>query len=432
MKRSVDHILLGCVADDFTGASDAASFLANQGLKTVLFNGIPRSPAAVRDCAAVVIALKTRSIPARQAAEETLAALNWLRSQGAEQLYIKYCSTFDSTPQGNIGPDIDIALEQLGLPYTVICPALPVNGRLVKDGVLIVDGKPIAEGHMANHPLNPIWASELAELMRPQGKYPCLNINAGLLRQPAEHIRSVVREFGAQHPHFYVIPDYADDADGRKIAEVFGGDPLLTGGSGLLEHLANRFKEQYDCAAGQALPTPVSGKGILLSGSCSNATAAQCRRYAASGPSIPLYPARIAGGEQTEQRLWAQIAQADRPVLAYSAGATDQSSRVYPDAQSAERAAKLLEDTISTLALRARDAGYTKIIVAGGETSGAVALKLGYDAFYIGESVAPGVPVMIPVQDQTVRIVLKSGNFGQEDFFARALNMVGGDDSYGA
>lgn len=113
MKRSVDHILLGCVADDFTGASDAASFLANQGLKTVLFNGIPRSPAAVRDCAAVVIALKTRSIPARQAAEETIAALNWLRSQGAEQLYIKYCSTFDSTPQGNIGPDIDIALEQL-------------------------------------------------------------------------------------------------------------------------------------------------------------------------------------------------------------------------------------------------------------------------------------------------------------------------------
>ncbi|WP_368379487.1 four-carbon acid sugar kinase family protein, partial [[Clostridium] symbiosum] len=269
MKKKLDHILLGCVADDFTGASDAASFLAKQGIKTLLFNGIPKDTEVVRDCAAVVIALKTRSIAASGAVRDTLAALEWLRAHGAEQFYFKYCSTFDSTPEGNIGPVIDAALEKYEIPYTLLCPSLPVNRRIVKDGVLIVDGKPIAEGHMAHHPLNPIWASELAALMKPQGKYPCMIIGEELLSCSEEMIMEEVKKFSENNSHFYIIPDYTTDNQGQKIAEVFGKERLLTGGSGILEHLAAQYREEYECQGENILPTWTEGKGIALSGSCS-------------------------------------------------------------------------------------------------------------------------------------------------------------------
>lgn len=425
MKKQLDHILIGCVADDFTGASDAASFLAGQGIKTLLFNGTPKDTELIQDCAAVVIALKTRSIPADDAVRDTLEALRWLDAHHTEQFYLKYCSTFDSTPKGNIGPDIDAALRQYQIPYTLLCPSLPVNQRIVRDGILIVDGRPVAEGHMAQHPLNPIWDSRIEKLMEPQGKYPCMILNEALLAKPAEKIKAEVNAFGKGKEHFYIIPDYATEEQGKKIAEVFGDCRLLTGGSGLLKHLADRCKEHYDCACEEDLPAWTEGKGIALCGSCSAASGRQCRTYEQEHPALALYPSTLLAKTRTVDEIWNQIA--ERPgeeYLIYSAGATDPQSRHYKDAEEAEQASMILEKTMAELGQRAYHHGYTRIIVGGGETSGAVALALGFDGFIIGESIAPGVPVLIPLQDQKIRLALKSGNFGQDDFFARALSMT--------
>lgn len=425
MKKRLDHIILGCVADDFTGASDAASFLAKKGIKTLLFNGIPKEEKELGDCAAIVIAMKTRSIPAKEAADDTLHAIEWLKEQGVERYYIKYCSTFDSTPKGNIGPDIDAVLEKYNIPYTFLCPSLPVNKRIVKNGVLIVDGKPIAEGHMANHPLNPMWASELSELMREQGKYSCLILNEQDMSKSAEEIRNTVEEYAKEHEHFYIVPEYASDEDGKKIADVFGHEKLLTGGSGLLEFLAADIAEAYDCYDADTSGKHVKGRGIALSGSCSTATCEQCKTYSKENPAIAVYPEKLLIGEQTVEKIWEEISKnPDKEYLVYSAGATDPESRHYDSEERAEKASQKLEETMAAIGKLAYDAGYTRIICAGGETSGAIALALGFDGFIIGESIAPGVPILTPLHNQNIRLALKSGNFGQTDFFRRALDMT--------
>ncbi len=423
MKKS-NHILLGCVADDFTGASDAASFLANQGIKTLLFNGIPEDGTLVEDCAAIVIALKTRSAPAEQAVADTSRALEWLRNHNTEQFYIKYCSTFDSTPQGNIGQNIDVALDICETKYTLICPSLPVNGRMVSNGILYVDGVPVAESHMAKHPLNPIWDSRIKELMRPQGQYPCMVISPALWDKSDEEIMATVEKFAAGKKHFYIVPEYKTDEDGEKITRLFGANSLLTGGSGLLAHLAQRLKSVYDCSSEEPLLSGIKGQALILSGSCSQATAQQCKNYAAEHVTMPIYPKNLLDGTQTVDDLWTFISSHEEDdVLIYSAGATDPSSRKYASKEESIRASIALEAIMAQLGKKAIDSGFTRLIVAGGETSGAVTLALGFNAFQIGESVAPGVPVMIPLHRPDTRIVLKSGNFGQLDFFERALRI---------
>ena len=417
-------ICLGCIADDFTGASDAASFLVRGGMETVLYNGVPSEDALPGDgIRGAVIALKTRTMETAAAVEESLRAARWLLSRGAGQLYFKYCSTFDSTRRGNIGPVTDALLELLGAGHTVLCPALPVNGRVVRGGRLYVDGVPLDESHMKNHPLTPMWASDIAELMEPQGKYPCLKLDCEAMSQPVGRIRELAADFGRGLEHFYIVPDYVNDGDAARIVGAFGDLPLLTGGSGLMLELARRR-----CAALSpsltASPSPgAEGRALLLAGSCSKATLSQIARYKrAGGAALRLDPAGLLSGAQSAQSLWdAVLAQGDRPVLAYSSD----------DAEGVRRAqardggvSALLEDVAAELARRAVAAGYTRIIVAGGETSGAVTRALGFDAYQISESVAPGVPVMIPLRDRRVRLVLKSGNFGQEDFFRRALDMT--------
>ncbi len=420
-----DTIILGCVADDFTGASDAASFLAKQGIKTILFNGVPQHEEDLKGCAAVVIALKSRSVPANEAVDSTLQAFRWLEKHNTKQFYFKYCSTFDSTPKGNIGPVADSVLNHWNLKYTMLCPALPVNNRIVKDGILIVDGKPIAEGHMAHHPLNPIWESRIDLLMKPQSKYPCMVIDDELLQQSKEDILSKVIEFGKDKEHFYIIPDYKNEDDGKKIAEVFGDIKFFTGGSGILAHLADNIKEQYNCESGLSYSSATKGKGIALSGSCSKATCKQCNIYAENHTTRALYPSDLLSGKVTVDSLSKFVKlHSDEEVLLYSAGATDSNSRIYASKEEENKASAILEKTMAAVAKRAYEDGYTRIIVAGGETSGAVMLTLGFDAFIIGESIDPGVPIMIPLRNTKIRLALKSGNFGADDFFAKAFKMT--------
>ena len=410
--------LLGCIADDFTGASDAASFLVNQGVPTMLFNGIPAGTDSLECCAAVVIALKTRSIAVEDAVRDTLDAAEFLEKHKARQLYIKYCSTFDSTPKGNIGPTIDALMDKYNIPYTLLCPALPVNKRIVKGGVLYVDDIPLSEGHMRNHPLNPMWDSNLAVLMQPQGKYPCLVLNAEQMSRPVHDLNELAQNAARDGKHCYIIPDYADDADGQRIVEVFGDIRLLTGGSGILAPLAQRYVKEYDLEGLNIIDSKCAGKGIALSGSCSNATKEQIKVYRESGgTTLSIDPVKLLDGSQTIDSIW-EFVQANNEPLIHS----EQDAKRVEDSKGT--AAKALEKAFSEIGRRAFDAGYTRIIVAGGETSGAVTLELNFDSFLIGESIAPGVPVMAPAKRQDIRIVLKSGNFGQPDFFRRAFEQT--------
>lgn len=248
-----EKLLLGCVADDFTGGSDAASHLAAGGLNTILCNGVP-APGFVppEGCEAVVIALKSRTQETESAVADSMKAARWLAEQGAEQLYVKYCSTFDSRPCGNIGPIVDAILEAFNVPGTVLCPALPSNGRVVRDGILYVNGVPLAESPMKDHPLTPMWESRVAKLMEPQGKYACLEVFRDALHgDPETLLTGLARRISSQ-AHYYIVPDYVDEADAEKIISLFGGMPG-----------PYRRLRTFD-AAGAAAEAAEARRGLLL------------------------------------------------------------------------------------------------------------------------------------------------------------------------
>lgn len=417
-----NHLILGCIADDFTGASDAASFLVKGGMQTILFNGIPSGDELAADCQAVVIALKTRTERTDLAVDESLKAARWLKRHGAVQLYVKYCSTFDSTPQGNIGPIMDALLQEEGAACSILCPALPVNGRVVENGHLFVNGVPLHESPMKNHPLTPMWDSSISRLMEPQSKYPCLNLTIGDMERPKEELQEKIREFGKDHPHFYLIPDYVRDEDAKTIVRQFGSLPVLSGGSGILTELARYHVGERGNA--KATETGTDGDGLLLAGSCSEMTRKQIAYAQAHGiRSLQIQPLELLAGRQTPEEFWDFLRQqAGVPALIYSSDTPEKVKEIQQ--AGTETIAELLEQTTAELAKKAVEAGYTRIIVAGGETSGAVTKALGFDSYIIGESVAPGVPVMIPENRPQIRLVLKSGNFGQEDFFLKALKLT--------
>lgn len=413
---------LGCIADDFTGGSDAASFLVAGGMNTVLCSGIPGEGFSLpEECEAVVIALKSRTQKTAEAVADSRRAIRWLTEQGAEQFYIKYCSTFDSTPEGNIGPVVDAVLEETDTQGTILCPALPANGRTVQEGVLYVNGVHLAESSMKDHPLTPMRKSRIAELMAPQGKYPSYELHRELLRGDRAVLEAELNAFTKNKEHYYLIPDCADDDDAEILAELFGGFRVLTGGSGILTALARRRKRGEPAALPQSAAV---GPALLLAGSCSAATNAQTAWFLAQGVvGIRLEDSGLLEGTQTADTLWEEVCSHRAPVLVYAYETPEGLQRKRNEA--GRRLSALIERTLAGLAVRAVSGGVTRMIVAGGETSGAVTRALGYRAFQIGESIAPGVPVLLPLEAPSVRLVLKSGNFGQEDFFGRALAATG-------
>lgn len=417
----MSKIIIGCVGDDFSGSSDAASFLAGEGIKTLLFNGTPKDDMEdFGEPTAVVIALKTRTQETSKAVSDTLKAFEWLRENGAEQLFLKYCSTFDSTRKGNIGPVVDSILEKYNIKYTILCPALPVNGRTVVNGHLYVNGIPLNETHMKDHPLTPMWDSDISKLMQPQGKYPCLKINYEMLEKSKEDILKAIEDFGRDKEHFYVIPDYIEGKHAKKIADVFGDLQLLTGGSGLMTELSHRYKNIMGSKP-ENIPSLPDGRAIVLAGSCSKATLEQIKDFKSrNGKYIKIDPMALMSGAQTKEEIWRYIELANEDaILVYS---SDNPENVR-EAQKAgpQVTSQLLEQTTAYIAKKAVENGFNRIIVAGGETSGAVTKILGYDSYLVGDSIAPGVPVMIPLKNKNIRLVLKSGNFGQKDFFMRAI-----------
>ena len=410
-------MILGCVADDFTGASDAASFLQAGGANVILSNGIPeREDEDILEAQAVIIALKTRTCPPGEAVDRSMAAFSWLKAHGARMLYFKYCSTFDSTENGNIGPVLDAALKRWDIPYTLLCPALLENGRSVKDGNLYVNGVLLEDSPMKDHPLNPMRDSRLKYLMERQSRYPCFNLGA-------DELEREIRPY-EKTGHYYLIPDYYEEKHGRMIAEQYGNLPLLSGGSGLLRMIARTWEpdEERNVLTPSRCAAPV-----ILAGSCSEATRTQIRYYESKGgASLRIHPLRFVQGIQTMEHIRAFLEEnKEQAALVYTSAPPDEVNHIKAEwRESYPPLEHYNEELLAGTAAYALESGRKRIIAAGGETSGAVMQKLGMHTFYIGRSIAPGVPVMYPAGQEGMELILKSGNFGQEDFFIRAARDI--------
>ncbi len=425
-------MILGCIADDFTGASDAASFLVKGGMRTVLCTGIPADDVAsfCEKADAVVIALKTRTGESANAVDESLHAVQWLKEHGSRYFYVKYCSTFDSTERGNIGPVCDAVLDYLKEPFSLLCPSLPVNGRTVRDGTLYVNGTPLAESHMRFHPLNPMLQSDLSQLMKPQSRYSCINLSRDHFSKTKESWKRELKSYTASQKRFYFVPDYETDEDAEAIIRAFGNIQCLTGGSGLLEIWA-KYLLKGKTKSDETLTAETAGEALLIAGSCSQATLRQIARFRDnSGVSFKIDPGAIKCGQQTLEEIKEFLElHKGTPVLFYSSETPEYLESIRNT--HLQDYSAIVEKIMSDIAVIAMQKQYTRFVVAGGETSGAVIKALGYDVFWIGPSVSPGVPIMIPCKNPLVRIILKSGNFGEDSFFEKALLMTDGSESSG-
>ncbi len=424
--------LLGCVADDFTGASDAASFLQKAGMRTILLNEIPEYIDIPEETDAIVVALKSRTEETKKAVTDTLKVIQWLEQQGATQFYFKYCSTFDSTKRGNIGPVADAVMEYFGQQYTILCPALPINGRIVRNGFLYVKGVLLSESPMKNHPLTPMWDSRIKNLIEAQSKYYAEEISQTMLCRGKQELDLQIEAWKKKYDQkgcFYLIPDYADEQDGEQIAEIFGDLKFLTGGSGILEPLAAYILKQTGRtdARSKTEKSKNDTPGIVFAGSCSVATQGQVAAYKGMGkPAYRICPEELFAGKRIREEILEFVLEhPEEEVLVYSSDTAENVKEVQKLGR--EKIAGMIEETIGSVAADLVERGYGRFVVAGGETSGAVTKALGFDVFEIGESVAPGVPVMTPIENRNIRLVLKSGNFGEKDFFVKALKMTRGE-----
>ena len=403
-------IQLGIIADDFTGASDIASFLVENGLRTVQMNGIPQRPLP-DSVDAVVISLKSRSNPVDEAIAQSLAALAWLRAQDCRQFYFKYCSTFDSTAQGNIGPVTDALLDALGEDFTVISPALPVNGRTIFNGYLFVGEVLLNESGMRS----------LIRLMDAQSRGKTGLVACPDVAQGAARVRERFAEL-RRDGYRYAVVDSVDNAQLAVLAEACADLKLLTGGSGLGAYVAARLSGGKK---GSDAFVPRKALTVALSGSCSVMTNKQVAAYQA------IAPTRFVEAERCIHEGDAYIEELYQWAVAHLGGeyAPLLYATVPPDELKAiqqrfgvEKASHAIEQMFAALAVKLKAHGVRNFINAGGETSSIVVQHLGVDGFHIGRQIAPGVP-WLRVLDDDLYLALKSGNFGSEDFFAHAQGM---------
>ncbi|MGA4239957.1 3-oxo-tetronate kinase [Ralstonia pseudosolanacearum] len=412
--------LLGCIADDFTGGTDIASMLVKGGMRTVQTIGVPRRQVA--DVDAIVVALKTRTMPVKQAVQASIEAVRWLREAGCMQFYFKYCSTFDSTPAGNIGPVIDALLEALGTDFTVVCPALPANGRTVYRGHLFVGNDLLSESGMRHHPLTPMTDSSLLRLLAPQTTNKAGLVTHDTVVHGAKRIQAAFNGLKKDGTQIAVV-DAIDDGDLDRIGEAAAGMTLVTGGSGLALGLPQNFRAagllQEATRASQLQPS--EGKLVVLSGSCSVATNAQVEQWLRSHAGFKVDPLALHRGDDVVSQAVDWVLKQDRPSLVYASARPDEVSAVQARL-GIELAGTLVEAALSQIAVRLRVRGYSKFIVAGGETSGAVVKALGVEGLRIGESIAPGVPWTQSLDDEVLSLALKSGNFGSVHFFEEAMS----------
>jgi uncharacterized protein YgbK (DUF1537 family) len=420
-------LLLGCIADDLTGATDLANTLARRGMSVVQTIGVPVPGTALPDAEAIVIALKSRTIPAKEAVALSLQACRWLKTAGSRQFYFKYCSTFDSTDQGNIGPVADALIEELDAGLTTICPAFPETGRTIYLGHLFVGRDLLSDSPMRHHPLTPMKDANLVRVLSRQTRARVDLVPITTVRQGAS---SMSASFGYLTRKLvrYAVVDAIEDEDLMTLGAACAEMKLVTGGSGAAIGLPANFRQAGLIPARDAVaPLPkVGGLGAVVAGSSSQATMGQVAAMRALHPALALEPVELAENfEQTVATVldWAK-AQLDRAPVLIHAGGTPKEVASVQAALGRERAGTLIENALARIAQGLVEAGVRRLVVAGGETSGAVVQGLAIKALQIGPQIDPGVPACLALGTQPLALALKSGNFGTEDFFMKALDAL--------
>ncbi len=419
-------IQLGAIADDFTGASDLANNLVRAGMRVVQTIGVPTGPLDA-DVDAVVVALKSRTVAPDEAIKGSLEALAWLQAQGATQFYFKYCSTFDSTPQGNIGPVTEALMDALGVDFTIATPAFPDNKRTVFKGYLFAGDVLLNESGMQNHPLTPMVDANLVRVMQAQTRRPVGLIDYAVVARGEAAIRERIGQLRAEGVGVAIV-DAISNEDLHRLGPALKGMPLVTAGSGVAIGLPANFGLAPSSQAGK-LPV-AAGLQAVVSGSCSLATLRQVGHFLATGrPAFAIDPLRLAAGEDVlaEVLAWAAPLLAAGPVLVYST-AEAQAVKSVQGQLGVEDAGQLVERCLASIARGLVALGVRQLVVAGGETSGACVQALGITQMQIGPQIDPGVPwchAVSAVARGGLHLTLKSGNFGTDDFFSKAFTALG-------
>ncbi|NWB90453.1 3-oxo-tetronate kinase [Pseudomonas agarici] len=427
MSNAPTRPLLGCIADDFTGATDLANMLVRGGMRTVQSIGIPGADVAGQlDADALVIALKSRTLPAADAVREALEALRWLRERGCEQIFFKYCSTFDSTAAGNIGPVSEALLEALDSDFALACPAFPENGRTVFRGHLFVHDQLLSESGMQHHPLTPMTDANLVRVLQSQSQHKVGLLRYDTVSKGVESIRQRMAQLRAEGVRL-AIADALSDADLYALGQACADLPLLTGGSGLALGLPDNFRRAGKLRAVDAARLPaVEGGEVVLAGSASHATNGQVATWLQAGrPSFRVDPLALAAGEPVIEQALVFTAARTETVLIYATSPPDEVKTVQRKLGT-ERAGNMIEQAMGKIASGLHASGVRRFVIAGGETSGAVVQALNIRLLQIGAQIDPGVPACVSTPGDPLALALKSGNFGGPDFFAKALKQLAG------
>lgn len=422
--------LLGCIADDFTGATDLASILVRGGMRTVQTIGIPDAELAeTLNADAVVIALKSRTSPAAEAIRESLEALEWLRLRGCTQFFFKYCSTFDSTSAGNIGPVTDALLDALGSDFTIACPAFPENGRTLFRGYLFVQDGLLSESGMEHHPLTPMKDPNLVRVLSQQTPSSVGLVRYDAVAQGVAAVNARFDELRGEGVRM-AIADALSDADLITLGEACASLQLITGGSGIAQGLPANFLRagtlrQLDAAQME----DGNGRAVVLAGSASKATNGQVADWLQAGnAAYHVDPLALADGKDVVGEAIA-FAEQNEPALIYSTGSPG-AVRAAQERLGVERAGALVEQALASIASGLYNKGFRRFVVAGGETSGSVVKALNVKALRIGRQIDPGVPLTVTLGSaDPISLTLKSGNFGSVDFFSKALRLMQGATS---
>ena len=419
----MSKIVLGCIADDFTGASDLANNLVRAGMRVVQTIGVPTSPLSA-EVDAVVVALKSRTIPSQEAIAQSLAALAWLQAQGARQIYFKYCSTFDSTSEGNIGPVTEALMDALGTDFTIATPAFPDNNRTVFKGYLFAGDALLNESGMQNHPLTPMTDANLVRVLQTQTQRVVGLVDYSVVAKGVDAIHTRIAQLKASGVGIAVVDAISND-DLMRLGPALKSMLLVTAGSGVAIGLPQNFG--FEPSAKSSTLPRATGLQAVVSGSCSVATRAQVLAFITAGfPAMTIDPLRIASGVDVaaEALAWAAPLLQAGPVLV-SSTADSSAIKAVQHQLGVEAAGALVERTLAAIAQGLVALGVRQLIVAGGETSGACVQALGMTQLQIGPQIAPGVPWCRALSRETaLHITLKSGNFGGDDFFSDAFKML--------
>lgn len=419
-------MLLGVIADDFTGPSDIANTIAkgvapNGGLRTAQFLGVP-GIAAAADIEAGVVALKTRTIPVEQAITQSLDALHWLLAQGCRQVVFKYCSTFDSTREGNIGPVGEALAAALNVKGVVACPAFPAAGRTVYMAHLFVHDRLLNESGMQHHPLTPMTDSNIRRWLGYQTRSSVGHVALNTIRRGAAEVATAL----AAMDDTLVIVDATSDQDLLTIASAVADHKLVTGGSGIAIGVPENFIRRGLASGSRGRQVGADGPEAILAGSCSGATRHQIHLHEKGHPTMAIDVDKVMSGEVTSDHIVDFIASnRGNAPLAYSSGTPEEVEAMQAKYGRAE-VATTLDAFFAALARKLVRAGVRRLVVAGGETSGAVVSALNLGALTVGQEIDPGVPVLLSQGDAPIALALKSGNFGAPDFFVKALEMLRG------